>query len=113
MCDKERESKIGLAKSPGGGLYYLPVHENKGQDMEKIENVYVSTVSRGSKAEEKAWLLHCRLGHPSFQTLRLMLPEILKGTEDNNLCMKFLKEQNTTSTHIVPNRLNRRTPHFT
>ena len=78
------ELKIGLPRYQEG-LYYLPAHENNKQNIQKIDNSYAGIVSKRITAKEKAWLLHCRLEHPSIQTLRLMLPTVFKDIKVDNL----------------------------
>jgi transposase InsO family protein len=77
---QERSTKrmIGRAEARGG-LYYLdnPSRQDRAHNLSLSSIASLSDVSESRK--DKILLYHRRLGHPSFQVLKLMFPSLFKG----------------------------------
>jgi hypothetical protein len=70
---------IGLGRERGG-LYYLDLKE-----APVLEAGHVYQVgTEESKAREKIWLWHRRLGHPSFQYLQHLFPSLFSKVNISN-----------------------------
>jgi hypothetical protein len=70
---------IGLGRERGG-LYYLDLKE-----APVLEAGHVYQVgTEESKAREKIWLWHRRLGHPSFQYLQHLFPSLFSKVNVSN-----------------------------
>ena len=67
-----------------GGLYYLPSCKDTKKSIRStsINEVYPSSALATMDTrykEEHIWLIHEQLGHPSFQVLKLMYPDVFQG----------------------------------
>ncbi|PSS19429.1 Endonuclease [Actinidia chinensis var. chinensis] len=69
---------IGRAKE-GDGLYYLDTLSNLSFSKGKSSVSFLSECYSSNK--EKIWLHHRRLGHPSFNTLKILFPSLFKGLD--------------------------------
>uniref|UniRef100_A0A2N9GH34 DUF659 domain-containing protein n=1 Tax=Fagus sylvatica TaxID=28930 RepID=A0A2N9GH34_FAGSY len=70
---------IGLGRERGG-LYYLDLKE---APMLEAGHVY-QVGTKESKARDKIWLWHRRLGHPSFQYLQHLFPSLFSKVNVSN-----------------------------
>ena len=63
------------------GLYYLASHGNAQELIRSAINHKIYQCSRtiASSRKDKIWLIHNRLGHPSFQTLKCIFLDEFKG----------------------------------
>ena len=63
------------------GLYYLASHGNAQELIRSAINhaIYQCSTSMANNRKDKIWLIHNRLGHPSFQTLKCMFPNECKS----------------------------------
>ena len=73
-CDKVQGWRIGPARVHDR-FYYPPTSEAIRSSMKPV----VTAAMQTSDVKDKAWLFHDRLGHPSFQTLDWMFPDVFKG----------------------------------
>ena len=60
---------IGLAKEQNG-TYYTLGHQTS--------HPYIFFLSTTLSIKKKIWLQHCRLGHPSFRTLKIVFTSLFK-----------------------------------
>jgi len=77
VCEIQEQGKkrmIGLVRAREG-FYYL--EEPGGHDKESLP--VMSCLAQSN--EDKVWLQHYRLGHPSFLTLKLVFPDLAKGLD--------------------------------
>ena len=70
---------IGHAKEHDG-LYYLDTRSGCGDGV-SLSNFSASLSSN----KAKLWLLHCRLGHPSFSVLKVMFPSLFDNLKPEML----------------------------
>ena len=80
LCNKVQGWRTGLA-NVHNGLYYVASHANVQEFLESPINhaIHQCSTSVAKNKKEKIWLLHSRLGHPSFETLKCMFPNDFKG----------------------------------
>lgn len=74
--EQETKKMIGLAKVRNG-LYYLENLNLKNEALNSLPRSFISESVMSS--EERIWLYHRRLGHPSFQIVKIMFPLLFKG----------------------------------
>ena len=55
------------------------------------------------QGQDKVQLIQQRLGHPLFQILKCMFPNVFKGISIENLFVMSVKGQNTRDIPIAPN----------
>lgn len=68
---------IGLARERNG-LYYLESDEkNSTKNNLPFSFLYESSLSH----KNKIWLYHLHLGHPSFNVLKIIFPDLFKGSD--------------------------------
>ena len=115
LCDKVQGLKTGLARIHGG-LYYLPSCRDTQKPSRSTfnnegcsSNALVSMATRHK--EEHIWLLHQQLGHPSFQVLKLMYPEVFQGIQiEHFVCVVCEKSKHKTHSYVSENSEKRKTP---
>ena len=82
LCNKVQGWKTGLDEGCQG-LYYLltyrPPQEIIREDRSHILPLCNTLAAADTIRKEELWLIHCRLGYPSFQVLRCMLLDKFKG----------------------------------
>ena len=67
---------IGLAKERNG-LYFLEEPDGQNSIQDRIPLSLLSESSLSNK--NKIWLYHLRLGHPSFNILKIIFFDLFKG----------------------------------
>ena len=77
--DQHMGKMIGHAKEHDG-LYYLDTRSGCGGGV-SLSNFSASLSSN----KAKLWLLHCRLGHPSFSVLKVMFPSLFDNLKPEML----------------------------
>ena len=74
--DQSSGKTIGFAKEKKG-LYYLDVPSDQNRIENKFPLPFLTKSSISNK--DKIWLYHLHLGHPSFNTLKVLFPSLLKN----------------------------------
>ena len=70
--DQDSGKRIGLAKEKNG-LYYLEESYRSNIVKNKLSLSFLSL-----SKQDTIWLYHFRLGHPSFEILKIMFPSLFK-----------------------------------
>ena len=78
LCNKVQGWRTGLANVHNGLYYLASAQELSPKHIINPEIHQCSTADADSK-KEKVWLIHNRLGHPSFEILKCMSPDEFKG----------------------------------
>ena len=103
LCNKVQGWRTGLA-NVHNGLYY-PVSAQELSPKHIINHAIhqCSTTATDSK-KEKVWLIHNRLGHPSFEILKCMFPDECKGfCIKDFLCDVCERAKHKRSTYLSQN----------
>ena len=76
LCNKVQGRRTGLI-NVHNRLYYLASHANAQELLKSTINhaIHQCSTTVANNKKEKIWLIHNRLGHPSFQTLKCMFPD--------------------------------------
>ena len=105
LCNKVQEWKIGLARVHEG-LYYFPSNRNTKEPIRSTINnemcqSNVLSIIDARLIEDKVWLIHHKLGHPSFQILEnTCFLMSFKDLKLNIMYAMFVKKLNIRGIHI-------------
>ena len=106
LCNKVQQWKIGLAKVHDG-LYYLPAAKNsqalsRSMSYDIPQSNALATIGP-RRGQENLWLIHQRLGHPLFQILKHMFPDVFQGISIDKLicdvCAKAKHKKHSYKSH--------------
>ena len=115
LCDKVQGLETGLARIHAS-LYYLPSFRGTQKPIRSTSNnegfssSALATMATRNK-EEHIWLIHRRLGHPSFQVLKLMYLEVFQGIQiEHFVCDVCEKAKHKRHSYVLENSEKRKTP---